>query len=394
MNNAIYQDIRVLDLSTNIAGPLIGMSLGDLGADVIKIEKPPYGDDTRALPPQHESGSSVFTTFNRNKRSLCIDIRSDQGKRVLKKLVESADVVIESFPPGFADIHGYLYDDFKKINPAIILCSVSAFGEKNIGKKMPGYDALVQSVSGMMSFTGHPNQDPVRVAPSILDISTGMWGVINTMAALKQREDSPAEGRHVTVSLIDSAFTMMSHQITSMLVSGQPPEPLGSGAPSAAPYRVFNTKNGRFMLATASQAQFVRLCHALSMPALIDKPEFSTMDARIANRVALDTILQEHFQNLDIENCLNLLSSNGISVGKVNRLDEALSNAVAIERDIFIAPESIGWAGGIPLIKSPVGQNFSQPYRRPPTIGEHNDEILKSLEINKLSLTNHNNEGV
>ena len=182
-----YPGLRVLDLSTNIAGPFAAMILGDLGADVIKIERPPIGDDTRALPPRWGDESTVFIAVNRNKRSVVLDIKSDEGREALLKLAEAADVVVESFPPGLGEKLRLTFEDFKARNPRILMCSISAFGDGPLGRTMPGYDALVQSVSGLMSFTGHPGAAPVRIAPSVLDLTTGMWGALGLMAALARR---------------------------------------------------------------------------------------------------------------------------------------------------------------------------------------------------------------
>lgn len=388
MSDAIYEGLRVLDLSTNIAGPICAMLLGDLGADVVKIERPPIGDDTRALPPKHSSGATVFSTFNRNKRSVVLDIKSDSGRAALLRLVKDADVLVESFPPGLAAKLQLRYEDLQQHNPALVVCSVSAFGNGELGSKMPGYDALVQSVSGMMSFTGLPDTPPVRIAPSILDISTGMWGATNVMAALKWRELNNGAGKHVNVALIDSAFAMMSHQVSGMLATDEHPELLGSGAPSAAPYRVYaSSDKGAFMLATASEPQYVRLCGVIGLPQLADDPRFKTMADRLKHRSELDQILEQVFSTWTLAECLERLSGAGISVGKVNRLDEALDLAVVKERDLFFSPEALDWAEGIPLLKTPLNQNYRVNMRRPPSLGEHTEEVLLAAGMTRADIS-------
>src|SRR5260370_22627363 len=179
-----YRGLRVLDLGTNIAAPFAAMMLGDMGADVIKIERPPSGDDPRALPPHWGHDATVFLAVNRNKRSVLLDIKTPEGRAALFKLVESADVVVESFPPGLAEKLKLRFEDLHAHNPRTVLCSVSAFGDGPLGAQMPGYDALVQAVSGLMSFTGQPEAPPIRLAPSVLDLTAGMWGLIGIMAAL------------------------------------------------------------------------------------------------------------------------------------------------------------------------------------------------------------------
>ena len=217
-----------------------------LGADVIKIERSPAGDDTRALPPRWGNEATVFLAMNRNKRSVLLDIKSPAGRDAILSLAKTADVVIESFPPGVAEKLGLTPAAFAASNPAIVTCTVSAFGDGPLGSTMPGYDALVQAVSGLMSLTGHPNSDPVRTGPSILDVSTGLWSVIAIQAALARRA-AGAGGTHVQASLIESAFSLVAHQVQGFLASGEQPPKLGSGAPSAAPYRVYRTNDAHVM---------------------------------------------------------------------------------------------------------------------------------------------------
>ncbi len=380
MLQTTYQGLRVLDLATNIAGPFAAMMLGDMGADVIKVERPPIGDDTRALPPRFGDEATVFLAMNRNKRSLVLDIKSTEGRKVLMKLAENADVVVESFPPGLGAKLKLGFEDFRARNPRLILCSVSAFGDGELGATMPGYDALVQSVSGLMSFTGHAGAAPVRLAPSVLDLTTGMWGGIGIMAALTRRAAS-GFGEHVRTSLLDSAFTLMGHQVQGYLATGDLPQKLGSGAPSAAPYRVFKGSDGDFMLATASDPQFVRLCKLLGLDALLSDPRYSTMPARLQHREALDGMLEERFAGEPIAHWLKKLGDAGISVGAVNDLAQALDMPVTRERGLFVSPQQIGWAEGMPLMRLPIdnqGQGIRLP---PPTLGQHSQEILQQAGL-------------
>ena len=368
----------MLDLSTNIAGPFAAMMLGDMGADVVKVERPPIGDDTRALPPRWGDAATVFIAVNRNKRSVLLDIKSSEGREALLKLAATADVVVESFPPGLAEKLQLTFEDFRARNPGVVLCTVSAFGDGAIGAKMPGYDALVQAVSGLMSFTGHPETPPVRLAPSVLDLTTGMWGAIGIMAALTRRA-AGGEGEHVRPSLLDSAFTLMNHQVLGFLATGNPPEKLGSGAPSAAPYRVFEASDGAFMLATASDPQFVRLCRTLRLDGLESDPRFSAMPARLEHREELDTMLADLFAKEPVEVWLDQLGRAGISVGRVNDVRASLDMAVTKERNLLIDPQSLGWAEGMPQLRLPVDPTGSGIRRPPPKLGEHSVEILREV---------------
>jgi crotonobetainyl-CoA:carnitine CoA-transferase CaiB-like acyl-CoA transferase len=380
-----YRGLRVLDLSTNIAGPYAALIFADLGADVIKIERTPTGDDTRALPPRWGDDATVFLAMNRNKRSVLLDIKSADGRDAILKLAATADVAIESFPPGVAARLGLDHQAFALANPAIITCTVSAFGEGPLGSAMPGYDALVQAVSGLMSLTGHPDSDPVRTGPSILDATTGMWSVIAIQAALARRA-SGAGGTHVQASLIESAFALVAHQIQGLLATGEQPPKLGSGAPSAAPYRVYGASDGFIMIATASEPQFPRLCVALALPHLADDPRYATMAARIANRDTLDDAIAAAVAQKSVADWLEILAAAGISSGRVNDLKEALAQPVAQELGLFVPASSVDNPVGTPMQRIPVDPDGAGPRRAPPKLGEHSREVLAEAGFSKLEI--------
>ncbi len=373
--NQTLPGLKVLDLSTNIAGPFAAMILGDMGADVIKVERPPYGDDTRALPPRWEGEATVFLAVNRNKRSLLLDIKSPEGKKALFRLVETADVVIESFPPGLGEKLGITFDELKVYNPRILMASISAFGDGPLGKTMPGYDALVQAVSGMMSFTGSPDTPTVRIAPSILDLSTGMWTAIGLLAAILRR-NAGGGAEHIRPSLIDSAFTMMNHQLLGMLATGLPPEKLGSGAPSAAPYGVFATSDGELMIATASEAQFPRLSAALGRSELPTDPRFATMANRLGHREELNQVIAEIIIKQPTSYWLDILGKAGISCGRVNNLAEALALPVVAERDLLNSMQ----------LRLPIDISGQPPRAEPPKLGEHTREILEEAGFSAIEI--------
>lgn len=364
--NQTLPGLKVLDLSTNIAGPFAAMILGDMGADVIKIERPPHGDDTRALPPTWEGEATVFLAVNRNKRSLMLDIKQAEGKEALLRLVETSDVVIESFPPGLGEKLGLTFEALKARNPHILMASISAFGDGPIGRTMPGYDALVQAVSGMMSFTGSPGTPTVRIAPSVLDLTTGMWAAIGLLAAILRR-NAGGGAEHVRPSLIDSAFTLMNHQLLAMLATGQLPEKLGAGAPSAAPYGVFQACDGEVMIATASEAQFPRLCEALGLDDMAVDARFATMADRIANRQPLNQAISVVIASQTVGHWLGHLGKAGISCGQVNDLAEAWALPVVAERGM---QDSMQLRLPIDLSGPPLG-------KPPPKLGEHSREILE-----------------
>lgn len=368
-----YPGLRVLDLATNIAGPFAAMILGDMGADVVKVERAPKGDDTRSLPPFSDGQATVFLAVNRNKRSIMLDYKSDADRVILLQLVEQADVVIESFPPGVAEKLGLAWADLAQVNPRLILASVSAFGDGMLGKTMPGYDALVQAVSGLMSFTGNPGEPTVRLAPSVLDLSTGNWTAMGIMAALARRERSGA-GEHVTAALIDTAFNLMNHQLLAYFATGNEPQKLGSGAPSAAPYGVYRVADGEVLIATASEDQFPRLCAALDLEGIANDPRFLTMRDRTANRDALDMIIGDAVKDRTSDDILNVLLSARISAGRVNSVAEACLLPVVGERQLFEFPLR---AETVPQLRLPIGPVTNGSLRRPPQLDENRAEVLR-----------------
>jgi crotonobetainyl-CoA:carnitine CoA-transferase CaiB-like acyl-CoA transferase len=255
---------------------------------------------------------------------------------------------------------------------------VSAFGAGPEGGRTPGYDALVQAMSGMMSFTGAPGGETVRIAPSVLDLTTGMWAAIGIMAALARRS-ADSEGEHLQAVLLDSALALMCHQILGYLATGRAPAKLGSGAPSAVPYRVFHAANGEFLLATATDAQFARLCRALDLESLTQDERFRTMGARLASRDELDAVLAARFREDTVESWLARLGNAGLSVSRVNDLSAALAADLTAERRPFVEPEQAGWSSGMPLLRLPIDEHGQCIRRRPPRLGEHSAEVLKAI---------------
>lgn len=250
-----YKGIRIIDLTRTIAGPFATMIMADLGAKVIKVESA-EGDDTRRLPPRHNGTGVAFMATNRNKQSIVLDLKSPAGREAVHRLAQGADIVVESFRPGVSDRLGIGYQDLVRHNPRLIHCAISAFGSGPLGRDLPGYDPLLQAFSGIMKATGHPGQPPVRTGPSVVDLTTGMWAAINMMAALARRDRSGGP-QQLEVALVDSAMTLMGHQVLGVLATGLAPEPQGSGSPLAAPYEVFAVADGDIMIAAGNDAIYL-----------------------------------------------------------------------------------------------------------------------------------------
>lgn len=379
-----FAGLRVLDLSSNLAGPLAAMVLGDLGADVIKVERRGRGDDTRALHPTWDGDGTVFLSVNRGKRSVELDLADDAGREALLRLAEDADVLVESFGPGVVEKLGLDYAAVAARSPRIIYCSVSAFGSGPVGRRLPGYDSLIQAFSGMMSITGHADAPPTRVAPSAIDLSTGLWLVIATMAALRHR-DAGGGGQHLEVALVDSAFNLMGHQLLGMLATGVVPPPLGSGSPSTMPNGAFAAADGWIVVATGNQVQWERLCEALGAEDLRDDPRYATVPDRIAARDALQAELDARFRRDSVDNWVDRLQTARVPVGRVHDLGEAIEHPLVAERGLLVATDD-DRAEQLPQLRLPIdpeGRGVGAP---PPRLGEHSAEVLREAGFDAAAI--------
>ncbi|MGW6497678.1 CaiB/BaiF CoA transferase family protein [Nonomuraea angiospora] len=378
-----YPDLRVLDLSENIAGPLACMILGDLGADVVKVERPDTGEATRDLPPRWDGESTVFLAMNRNKRSVALDIRTPEGRAAVLRMARDVDVVVESFRPGVADRLGLGFEHFRRVSPSVVHCSVSAFGERPLGHDRPGYDALIQAFTGIMAMTGEEGGRPARAAPSIVDVSTGLWATISIQAALARRAGGHAQ--HLRTSLVDSGFFLLSHQIMGYLATGTFPGRLGSAAPSTAPYEAFRTADGSIMIAAATDRLFARLCAALELGHLVTDDRFRTVADRVGNRSTLSEIVEGRLRTAGSAHWLQRITAAGVPAGPVNDLATALAHPVTTERGI-VRDALDGRIPGLKQIRLPIDEHAQCAMRQPPALGAHTEEVLAEAGFSEAEI--------
>jgi crotonobetainyl-CoA:carnitine CoA-transferase CaiB-like acyl-CoA transferase len=376
--------IRVIDMSRVLAGPWAGQLLGDFGADVIKIERPSVGDDTRQWGPpwlddEKEGESAYFLSTNRNKRSVTIDISCAAGQRLVRELVTHADVLIENFKVGTLDRYGLSADELQALNPRLIHCSISAYGQTSSRAAEPGYDAVVQAAGGLMSITGTEGDDsagPQKVGVAIADIMAGMYAASAVLAALNARHAS-GRGQHIDIPLYDSQVAWLANQNLNYLVSGKAPGRLGTAHPNLVPYQAFRAADGDLMLAVGNDRQFAACAECLGEPSLATDERFSRNSDRVANRTILVERMQEALQRRPLADWLDAFARHRVPAAPINTIEQVFSDAYASERELVkFMTNSAGQQ--VPTVANPV--DFSQTEvtysRAPPLLGEHTDEVL------------------
>jgi crotonobetainyl-CoA:carnitine CoA-transferase CaiB-like acyl-CoA transferase len=399
--------IRVLDLSRVLAGPWCGQNLADLGAEVIKIERPGTGDDSRAFGPpwlkdragQDTRESAYFASANRGKKSVTINLSKPQGQDIVRELARQSDVLIENYKVGDLARYGLGYGDLARLNPRLIYCSVTGFGQTGPYRERPGYDFMIQGMGGVMSITGErgdaPGGGPQRVGIPIADIMTGMYATVAICAALAHREQSGA-GQHLDLALLDTQVGVLANQGMNYLATGVPPGRIGNAHPNIVPYQPFKTRDGDVILACGNDNLFNKFCEVAGCQALARDPRFSTNSKRVENREAITRLLAEIFAQRTTREWCDALEAAGVPNGPINDLRQVFEEPQVVARGMRIELEH-PLAGKVPLIASPM--RFSgtplEHKAAPPTLGQHTEEVLRGLlRMNDAAIAKLRADGV
>lgn len=388
------EGIRVVDLTQNLAGPYCTQILGDLGAEIVKIE-PLQGDAARAWGPPFWGGDSpLYLSANRNKRSVRLDLKNDQGREIVWKLIDEADVFVQALRGGVVERLGLDYESVKARRPGIIYASVTAYGPTGPLKELPGYDPLMQAYCGLMSVTGHPETGPARVGGSVVDLGTGMWAALGVLSALHQRTE-PDAGCHVSTSLMDTALGWVSYHLMGYMATGQVPGPIGTGLAMIAPYGAFPTSDGQLMIAAGNDTLFGRLCTAFDLPDLPDNPLYVSNPRRVANRDELFSILAAKTREFGTRELWELLGEQSVPAAPIQDIATvAVDPQVAASGMLSIVDHP-----SIPDYRDvaiPVRWDDERPRTRtvPPRAGEHTREVLGELGYAAAEVETLLDEGV
>jgi len=379
--------IRVLDLSRVLAGPWAGQNLADLGAEVIKIERPKVGDDSRAFGPpwvkdaqgRDTRDSAYFTSANRGKKSVTVNLSQPQGQALVRELAAKSDVLLENYKFGDLARYGLGYEDLRKINPRLVYCSVTGFGQTGPYKERPGYDFMIQGMGGMMSVTGEPGAEPQRAGVPIADIITGMYASIAICAALAHRAQS-GQGQHLDLALLDSQIALLAYQNTNYFATGKPPRRIGNLHPNIVPYQPFRAADGEVILACGNDNLYRKFCEAAGCTELATDARFATNGKRVENRVELTRLLGEIFRKRSKKDWVALLDAAGVPNGPINDIAQVFAEPQVKARGVRIEVEH-PVAGRLPMVASPMRFSATPLEHKtpPPLLGEHTEEILRQL---------------
>lgn len=373
------QGIRVLDLSRVLAGPYCTMVLGDLGADVIKVE-PPEGDETRGWgPPFAEGESAYYLCVNRNKRGIVINLKTDEGKKILRDLALQSDVLVENFRVGTLEKFGLDFATLHELNPKLIYCSITGFGQTGSMKDKPGYDFMIQALGGLMSITGEPEGEPMKTGVAVVDLFAGQNAIIAILAALQARTLT-GRGQHLDISLFDSQLGWLANVASNYLISGKLPKRHGNAHANIVPYQSFQASDGWFAIAVGNDRQFVRLCEMLDKSEIALDEKFATNSARVQNRDELIPLLRSIFITRTVNEWLADLEKAEIPCGPIQNFEQVFSMSTVKEREMLVKMDH-PTIGELPLVGSPLKMSDTPVEYRlsPPLMGEHTEEVLREL---------------
>jgi glutaryl-CoA transferase len=380
-HQALLDGVRVLDLSRVLAGPYCTMLLGDLGADIIKIEAPGLGDDTRHWGPPFAPGgeSAYFLCVNRNKRSLTLNLKSEWGIKILKELIRQSDILVENFRVDTLENWGLGYAALQQLHPGLIYCSITGYGYTGPYRQLPGYDFIVQAQGGLMSITGPEDGEPYKVGVAIADITAGLFACNAILAALFEHQRS-GKGQRIDISLLDSQIAWLANVGSNYLISGEAPLRYGNAHPNIVPYQTFKANDGYFALAVGNDSQWRQFCVKIGRLDWAEDSRFQTNANRVKNRTELIPLLDELFSQAEISHWLSLLEAIGVPCGPINSIDQVLQDPQVLAREMVIEVPHPS-AGNVRMVASPLKIPTSPATIRlpPPLLGEHTDEILQKI---------------
>jgi formyl-CoA transferase len=385
----LLEGVRVLDLSRVLAGPYCTMILGDLGADIIKVEAPGVGDDTRHWGPPFTDGgeSAYFLCVNRNKRSMTLNLKSDQGIQILKDLIQQSDVLVENFRVDTMDKWGLNYEKLQQLKPGLIYCSITGYGYTGPYRDLPGYDFIIQAQGGLMSITGPEGGEPYKVGVAIADITAGLFACNAILAALFDHQRS-GRGQRIDISLLDSQIAWLANVGSNYLISGEKPIRYGNAHPNIVPYQTFKASDGYFALGIGNDGQWKQFCERAGQKEWAEADRFKTNAKRVENREILIPLLEELFYKYEIAHWLSILESVGVPCGPINSIDQVMNDPQVQAREMVVKVDHPS-AGPIKMVASPLKIPTAKVEVRlpPPMLGEHTEEILhQQLGYNRESI--------
>lgn len=372
--------IKVLDLSRALAGPYCTMMLADMGAEVIKVEMPGTGDDSRAWgPPFVEGESAYFMSINRNKKSITLDMKGDKAIEIIMKLIKGSDVLVENFRPGAMERLGLAYQQVKAVNPRLVYCSISGFGQNGPYRMLPGFDQVLQGMGGLMSITGEPDGPPVKVGVPIADITAGMFAAYGIAIALFTREKT-GSGQMVDISLLDSQVALLTYRAGSFFASGEIPKRIGSGHPVIVPYQAFKARDVYINIAVGNDQLWGKFCKAVGLEGIVNDPRFATNAKRVQNRDEVVKAVGDLIATKNGEEWLKILTDAGIPCGPIYTVDKIFSDPQVMHRQM-VTELHHPKAGTIKVTGNPVklSDTPGEPSVAPPLLGQHTQEVLEGL---------------